>query len=212
MSGMMDKFRNFSKALSNEEESKEETGHLKSGAFSLLSKFGVSNSKEKEPDRRHKTLLIVDSHDNNWVKLLKGRTLHCSLYDIRVEQATFSELSIISSCEKGVTVSMRVLRNGAVVSRSFRPDFVLVRERFRGVEPKADAKTFLFGLMHGNVPSLNSLETTLSFMEKPLMYSQLLKIQKRLGKDEFPLIEQTYYQSFNEMVCIHNSMWHLSII
>ena len=43
-------------------------------------------------------------------------------------------------------------------------------------------------------------------------YSQLLKIQKRLGKDEFPLIEQTYYQSFNEMVCIHNSMWHLSII
>ena len=50
---------------------------------------------------------------------------------------------------------------------------MLVRERFRGVEPKADAKTFLFGLMHGNVPSLNSLETTLSFMEKPLMVVHL---------------------------------------
>ena len=33
-----------------------------------------------------------------------------------------------------------------------------------------------------------------------LQYSQLLKIQKRLGKDEFPLIDQNYYQSFNEMV------------
>lgn len=33
-----------------------------------------------------------------------------------------------------------------------------------------------------------------------LQYSQLLKIRNRVGKDEFPLIDQTYYQSFNEMV------------
>ena len=60
--------------------------------------------------------------------------------------------------------------------RSFRPDFVLVRERIRGVEPKADAKTFLFGLMHGDVPSLNSLEATLGFMEKPLMVTSTYEI------------------------------------
>ena len=34
-----------------------------------------------------------------------------------MSKATFSELSIVSSCEKGVTVSMRVLRNGTIVSR-----------------------------------------------------------------------------------------------
>ena len=27
-----------------------------------------------------------------------------------------------------------------------------------------------------------------------------MKIQKRAGKEEFPLTDQTYYQSFNEMV------------
>ena len=63
--------------------------------------------------------------------------------------------------------------------RSFRPDFVLVRERIRGVETKADAKTFLFGLIHGNVPSLNSLEATLSFMEKPLMVINKYIIPKK---------------------------------
>ena len=48
---------------------------------------------------------------------------------------------------------------------------MLIRERIRGVEPKADAKNFMFGLMHGNVPALNSLEASYNFMEKPLMVS-----------------------------------------
>ena len=65
---MMDKFRNFSKVLSNDEESRDEQSHTpsKSGAFSLLSKFGVSTSKEKESERRHKTLLVIDSRENDW--------------------------------------------------------------------------------------------------------------------------------------------------
>ena len=68
MSGMMDKFRNLSKALSSDEEHKDESSHTpsKSSGFSLLSKFGVSNSKEKETERRHKILLVVDSRENDW--------------------------------------------------------------------------------------------------------------------------------------------------
>ena len=34
-----------------------------------------------------------------------------------------------------------------------------------------------------------------------LQYAELLKIQKRLGRENFPLIEQTYYQNHEEMVC-----------
>ena len=68
MSGVMDKFRNFSKSLGNGEEQKDDSPGTpsKSGGFSLLSKFGVTNQKEKEPDRRHKTLLVVDSRENDW--------------------------------------------------------------------------------------------------------------------------------------------------
>lgn len=34
-----------------------------------------------------------------------------------------------------------------------------------------------------------------------LQYAELLKIQKRLGRENFPLIEQTYHQNHEEMVC-----------
>ncbi len=68
MSGVMDKFRNMTRGLSNNEEEQEvpTTPVSKSGGFSLLSKFGVSKEKEKEPERRHKTLLVIDSKENDW--------------------------------------------------------------------------------------------------------------------------------------------------
>lgn len=42
--------------------------------------------------------------------------------------------------------------------------------------------------------------------DKPWVYAHLLGIQKRLGKESFPLIEQTFYPSYKEMVsiCIRN--------
>eukprot|EP00794_Sanderia_malayensis_P006774 gene6774-7537_t len=92
MSGVVDRFRSISRALSvSEDDSKDVSSTSspssgKSTGFSLLSKFGVTNSKEREPERKHKTLLVIDSKENDWVKLLKGRTLHGHTYDIRVEQ------------------------------------------------------------------------------------------------------------------------------
>lgn len=31
-------------------------------------------------------------------------------------------------------------------------------------------------------------------------FAQLIRLQKRLGKDEFPLVEQAYYPNYKEMV------------
>ena len=63
-------------------------------------------------------------------------------------------------------------------------------------------RNLLLGLRYGGVPSVNSLESIHSFQDKPWVHAHLLNIQRRLGKDAFPLIDQTFYPNHKEMVRI----------
>lgn len=38
------------------------------------------------------------------------------------------------------------------------------------------------------------------FLSLPKQFSQLITIQQKLGKENFPLIDQTFYPNFKEMV------------
>lgn len=51
-------------------------------------------------------------------------------------------------------------------------------------------------------------KTNLSFQDKPWIFSHLLQIQRRVGKENFPLIEQSFYPNYKEMVS--NKMIYLS--
>lgn len=205
MTGVATRFRqSLSKALSLDKiEQTEDEGmngdSLLGKSVNFFSKL-ANNNTATSAERRSKTLLVIDSRENNWEKYFKGRTLHEQMYDIRVEQASLSELQVVSSSEKGASVSMKVIRNGSVVARSFRPDFVLFREYVKGPDMKNNYKNFLLGLMHGVVPAVNSLTSTYNFLEKPVVYSELLKIRQQLDKEEFPLIDQNFYQSYSEML------------
>lgn len=55
----------------------------------------------------------------------------------------------------------------------------------------------LFGLMMGNVPSVNSLVSEYMNLERPIMYGALKEIQKRVGNDAFPLIDINYYSHYS---------------
>ncbi|RMX60439.1 hypothetical protein pdam_00017775, partial [Pocillopora damicornis] len=149
--------------------------------------------------KKMKILLVIDSPDTDWAKIFKGRQLHGGVYDVRVEQAQFADLNLASYSDSGTMVDIQVYREGTVVVRSFRPDFVLVRQSVRGVGPKEDYRNILLGLQFGNVPSVNSLTSIYNFAEKPWVFAQLIQLQKRLGKDEFPLVEQAYYPNYKEM-------------
>ncbi|NXD18537.1 SYN1 protein, partial [Nothocercus nigrocapillus] len=61
-------------------------------------------------------------------KLFKGRKLHGDV-EVRVEQAQFSELSLVASTTGALTVTIDSPRGG---TRRLRPDFVLVREEPAG--------------------------------------------------------------------------------
>ncbi|XP_054274413.1 synapsin isoform X2 [Macrosteles quadrilineatus] len=143
------------------------------------------------------TLLVIDDQNTDWSKYFRGRRLHGD-YDIRVEQAEFKELSVTANSDSGTTVSMGVYRNGTKVVRSFRPDFVLIRQNLR--DAGEDNKNLLLGFKFGGVPSINTLHAVYNFQDKPWVFAHLLQIQRRLGKENFPLIEQTYYPNFREML------------
>uniref|UniRef100_A0A1B6CXF0 Synapsin-2 n=1 Tax=Clastoptera arizonana TaxID=38151 RepID=A0A1B6CXF0_9HEMI len=143
------------------------------------------------------TLLVIDDQNTDWSKYFRGKRLHGD-YDIRVEQAEFKELSVTANGENGTIVSMGVFRNGTKVVRSFRPDFVLIRQNLR--DAGEDNKNLLLGFKFGGVPSINSLHAVYNFQDKPWVFAHLLQIQRRLGKENFPLIEQTFYPNYKEML------------
>jgi len=212
MSGVVGRFRSFRRALSidsdNENEDNHDSSSLIGKSVNFLSKHSHSNQpvintpSQQQRDVKYKILLVIDDHENHWKRFFKGHTLDIgdTVYDIRVEQATFNELQVNSSSEKGASVSMKVVRNGSVVARSFKPDFLLVREYIQGPDRLSNYKSLLLGLMHGLVPSVNSLTSAYNFLDKPVIYAELLKIQQRLGSEKFPLIQQNFYQSHNEML------------
>lgn len=100
-------------------------------------------------------------------KYFRGKRLHGD-YDIRVEQAEFKELSLTANVESGTTVSMAVFRNGTKVVRSFRPDFVLIRQNLR--DAGEDNKNLLLGFKFGGVPSINSLHAIYNFQVREILF------------------------------------------
>lgn len=142
------------------------------------------------------TLLVIDDANTDWSKYFRGKRIHGD-YDIRVEQAEFKELSVNSSTEAGVTASIILAKSGNKVVRSFKPDFLLVRQNVRDAED--DFRNILLGFQYGNVPSVNTLESIYHFQDRPWAFAQLVKVQEKLGKEKFPLVQQTYFPGHQEM-------------
>lgn len=63
-----------------------------------------------------------------------------------------------ASADSGPLVT---LKTGSKTSRSFRPDFVLVRQPPR--DGSNDYRSLLLGLKYGGVPSINSLNSLYQF-------------------------------------------------
>lgn len=207
---------------------------------------------------------------------------------------------MISNAENGTVVSMSVLRGGtkvcsqnkhemiliryiisilwyfdlhtSQVARTFRPDFVLIRQSPR--DGARDYRSLLLGLKFGGVPSINSINSVYQFQvnknsllliyiknrfiykllfqllrlqlfehkisktisiytisvekrlewnayfcsltymqDKPWIFAHLLQLQRRLGKDNFPLIEQTFFPNARELVSqMHSFSNHFTFL
>ncbi|XP_027796337.1 synapsin-3 isoform X2 [Marmota flaviventris] len=149
--------------------------------------------------QRPRILLVIDDAHTDWSKYFHGKRLNGEI-EIRVEQAEFSELNLAAYVTGGCMVDMQVVRNGTKVVRSFKPDFILVRQHAYSMALGEDYRSLVIGLQYGGLPAVNSLYSVYNFCSKPWVFSQLIKIFHSLGPEKFPLVEQTFFPNHKPML------------
>jgi len=123
---------------------------------------------------------------------------------LRVEQAGWEDIILAAYSNNKVYVDIRASREAAPGTNmnQFRagvaPSFLLIRNTVTSLTN--DHKNLLYGFKYANVPSVNSLESVYNFLERPWTFSELIKIRNRVGEENFPLIEQNYYSTHQEMI------------
>ena len=177
---------------------------------SIFSKTKGGNTKqriEELPSHSSQTvckrLLVIDSDaSHDWAGVFAGSTVAVSGNNVPIEvvQVGWGDM-LCTSDNGGCQVDVIAKRAGvAAASRTFKPDFVLIRNEVRGIDAATDFRHNLWGLMHGGVPSINSLASIMAFCERPVVHAELKAIQRRVGKSVFPVISQTYYAGHRSML------------
>ncbi|XP_033475797.1 synapsin-1 isoform X2 [Epinephelus lanceolatus] len=146
-----------------------------------------------------KILLVIDDQQTDWVKVFRGRKVHGE-FDIKVEQAEFSEISLVVNSMGTYNVDIDAVRSGHKVTKSFKPDFVLIRQHAFSMDKNGDHRNIVIGLQYAGLPSVNTLHSVYNFCDKPWVFAQMSRLFKQLGPEEFPLIEQVYYPNHKEMI------------
>lgn len=81
----------------------------------LLSGAAVSSATRPAFNKdRCFNLLVLDDQNTDWSKYFRGKRLHGD-YDIRVEQAEFSELGLTANADAGTHVTLASFRSGSKV-------------------------------------------------------------------------------------------------
>jgi len=100
------------------------------------------------------------------------------------------------SSASGHTISL----NAGSRVKTFRVDFLLIRNQVVGLSPDQNFKNTLMAFKFVNIPSVNSLDSIFNFIERPWVFAELNNIREHLGHSNFPLIEQNYYPTHREML------------
>jgi len=200
-------------SVSNEASPMKEQPASKKAAFmgkvSMFSKVvsaKVDLAKDKADALKHQgtlnkkrcfTLLVIAHPNIDWPKWFRGKKIHTD-WDIRVEQCEFKDLTVSASSEEGICAGIITIKSGTRTVNLLKPDFLLIRQDPR--DAGEDFKSVLLGFQYGQVRSINSLQSIYNFQDKPWVYAHLLGLQRKLGKENFPLIEQAFYQNHKEIV------------
>lgn len=148
-------------------------------------------------------LLVIDTEDHNWYKIFENEAINGS--DIVVEQAQWKDLEVTSYSDSGPYIDLFPADNPIentkqYQKRVFKPDFLLVRNVVKGPLPGQNYSSKLFGLLHEGLPAVNSLKSIYMCLERPVVYGELKKVEKKLGDKSFKLIDQTFYSHFRTAI------------
>ncbi|XP_052420367.1 synapsin-1-like isoform X3 [Carassius gibelio] len=170
----------------------KQTTAAAAATFNEATERGIGSSNAK-------ILLVIDDQQTDWAKVFKGKKVHGE-FDIKVEQADFSEVNLVAHATGSYSVDIEAIRNGNKITKCFKPDFVLVRQHAFSMAKNGDHRNIVIGLQYAGLPSVNSLHSVYNFCDKPWVFAQLSRLYKQLGPEEFPLIDQIYYPNHKEMI------------
>ncbi|XP_048099239.1 synapsin-1 isoform X2 [Alosa alosa] len=159
----------------------------------------LTEAAERAGGSHAKILLVIDDQQTDWVKVFRGKKVHGE-FDLKVEQAEFTEISLVAHATGSYSVDIEAIRNGNKINKSFKPDFVLIRKHAFSMAKNGDHRNIVIGLQYAGIPSVNSLHSVYNFCDKPWVFAQMTRLYKQLGPEEFPLIEQVYYPNHKEMI------------
>mmetsp|Transcript_28319 Transcript_28319/g.39991 ORF Transcript_28319/g.39991 Transcript_28319/m.39991 type:complete len:380 (-) Transcript_28319:12-1151(-) len=163
--------------------------------------------KPKKGPKTFRQLVVIDGDptpNHDWCDVFEGVILKDGS-GIRVVQASWLETEVSVFEDSGCLMQIAPVRESErkvvrPASLTVKPDFILIRNQVRGPTPNSDKRNVLYGLLMGNVPSVNSLQSEYMNLERPIMFGALRDIAKRVGKDKFPLVPQNFYSSSQQMV------------
>ncbi|KAK1786849.1 hypothetical protein P4O66_017236 [Electrophorus voltai] len=158
-----------------------------------------NEATERASATNAKILLVIDDQQTDWAKIFKSKKVHGE-FDIKVEQADFSEINLVAHATGSYSVDIESIRGGGKITKCFKPDFVLVRQHAFSMAKNGDHRNIVIGLQYAGIPSVNSLHSVYNFCDKPWVFAQMSRLYKKMGPEEFPLIEQVYYPNHREML------------
>ena len=85
---------------------------------------------------------------------------HVSDHNKSFNETTVRPVLESNACEALNTVS-------ECLHRSFKPDFVLIRQHAFSMTENADFRNLIIGLQYAGIPSINSLESIYNLCDKP---------------------------------------------
>jgi glutathione synthase/RimK-type ligase-like ATP-grasp enzyme len=159
------------------------------------------NEKSEKPSPKPATLLVLQIDDYDWVELFRDvklrdgrgiKVVQTGWQDIQVHVDTYSSAGLCVDVQK-LAPSATPMATNNPFTMTIQPDFVLVRNEVK--MPNFDGRSRLNGLLFADLPAVNSLESILLFCERPAVQGQLHRLQKRLGKEAFPVVPSHFCSS-----------------
>ena len=157
----------------------------------------TSATNSGEEQKQPKEVLVVGGDPSvEWARYFEGRAMVDGT-PVNVTQCPWDSITLTCYSE-GERSTAVVALPSKYKKQPFQPDLVLVRSAVRASAP-IDHRNILLGFAFAGVPCVNTAESLYRCQEKPLVYAALRAVRDRLGKDRFPLIDQTYYPSWRSM-------------
>ena len=169
-----------------------------SGLFKKRNSTNQSNDVSSKKPSKKITLLVIKSGNDgqqNFYDLFAKQKLRDGTM-VHVEQGGWDDIQLTAySDSKRPVVNLKPAMRPLPKTpqnrvRTIQPDFILLRELSRGVKPSQDHRNLLYGFMMTQTPSINSLHSMFCLNERPVMQSELIRLNRKYGQEKFPIFTQ----------------------